>query len=989
MTTTAPTDGRGLPPGQPPDRERLHAVLALLALLALLVGLPVLLATLVGWPLPERVPTGSELLDAARAPITDRMLVDALACVAWLAWLQIVVCTAIEARAAVSSVGVPRTLPLSGVTQHLTRRLVSSVLLLTTATAVLTPVTAAATRALLPDGPVAPGASVSAPATVGGAAATTARQPVQDRTAPGAESASDEDRTRSAGGLVGRRVLVVEPPEGRHHMSLWEIADTHLGDGLRYKEVFALNEGREQPDGRTLEKARLIQPGWQLLMPDDAVGVPVVRAPAEESRGGATTPDRAPAGQPVAGADAPGGAEALPTAAPAVAGAVTAEVGPSSELVDESPLVSVLAVAEAGLLAAGVLGGLGRLRRVQQRRRAEGERLPVPPAELLRAEVAMRLGEDPETSAVLDDGLRLLSQRQAETGTGLPDVVAAVVDAEVLRLVLATPARPVPAPFTAGDPAGGSWQAPREALRGERPAVLSPYPALVSVGRDDQGALLVDLERIGVLALSGPRRRTTAVLRALALELATSGWADHLRLTLVGFGQELTRLRPDRVRHVRTLGEALPGLEARAAALASRQDGPEQVLASRVGSADPVLPEIVLLAEQDAPDQEELARLRAFADGLGSRRGLALVTAEDVLRARWSLRTDADGSAVVQPLGAGLTARGVDDEAWHAVVRLVDLACAPSVPAPGAGRVSAGSGPDVPPDGGPAAPARLPALTEVLASAAGPVDGPGRLQLVPGDPQRLPAVAGSPAQVRVLGPVEVDVAGAGPAPHPHCVELVALLALHPRGLDLAAVGAALQPHEEPAEAQRAAQVLVARTRAWLGVDEQGRDRLPRAEDGGPLRLGPAVTVDWDLFRAAAASGRLADADLALVRGRPLTGLPPRRGAWLVSTGLEAEVPAVVADATLAEARRRRAAGGLAGAREAAQAGLRADVLDERAWRELLRAEAALGDLGQVAALADQLEALVERELSPYDAVQPETEALLAELLPRVPERAAR
>ena len=78
------------------------------------------------------------------------------------------------------------------------------------------------------------------------------------------------------------------------------------------------------------------------------------------------------------------------------------------------------------------------------------------------------------------------------------------------------------------------------------------------------------------------------------------------------------------------------------------------------------------------------------------------------------------------------------------------------------------------------------------------------------------------------------------------------------------------------QAQRAAQVLLARTRSWLGVDEQGRDRLPRVEHGEPLRLGPALVLDWDLFRAAAARGPLDDAALALVRGRPLTGLPPRR-----------------------------------------------------------------------------------------------------------------
>ena len=38
-----------------------------------------------------------------------------------------------------------------------------------------------------------------------------------------------------------------------------------LGDGRRYKEIYELNKGLVQPDGRKLELARLIQPGWNLV----------------------------------------------------------------------------------------------------------------------------------------------------------------------------------------------------------------------------------------------------------------------------------------------------------------------------------------------------------------------------------------------------------------------------------------------------------------------------------------------------------------------------------------------------------------------------------------------------------------------------------------------------------------------------------------------------------------------------------------------------
>ena len=67
-------------------------------------------------------------------------------------------------------------------------------------------------------------------------------------------------------------MYMVKPPVGRFHESLWEIAQNHLGDGRRYREIFELNSERVQPDGSKLTIASLIRPGWTLLMPKDAHG---------------------------------------------------------------------------------------------------------------------------------------------------------------------------------------------------------------------------------------------------------------------------------------------------------------------------------------------------------------------------------------------------------------------------------------------------------------------------------------------------------------------------------------------------------------------------------------------------------------------------------------------------------------------------------------------------------------------------------------------
>ncbi len=64
----------------------------------------------------------------------------------WLAWLQLAVCVVVEVYAGVRRVGMPARVPLSGGTQALANKLVSAVLLLFTAGAVVVPIAAMAAR---------------------------------------------------------------------------------------------------------------------------------------------------------------------------------------------------------------------------------------------------------------------------------------------------------------------------------------------------------------------------------------------------------------------------------------------------------------------------------------------------------------------------------------------------------------------------------------------------------------------------------------------------------------------------------------------------------------------------------------------------------------------------------------------------------------------------------------------------------------------------
>ena len=55
--------------------------------------------------------------------------------------------------------------------------------------------------------------------------------------------------------------------------TLWDIAEKHLSDPMRWGEIWNLNRDHQQVDGRTFTNPDLICPGWKLTLPADAVGL--------------------------------------------------------------------------------------------------------------------------------------------------------------------------------------------------------------------------------------------------------------------------------------------------------------------------------------------------------------------------------------------------------------------------------------------------------------------------------------------------------------------------------------------------------------------------------------------------------------------------------------------------------------------------------------------------------------------------------------------
>ena len=77
------------------------ALLALAGLVAVAVGIPLLLALLIGNPLPAHLPSITQLQGAlTNGDIADTTLLKAFAIVAWLAWAQLLTAAALELLAA-------------------------------------------------------------------------------------------------------------------------------------------------------------------------------------------------------------------------------------------------------------------------------------------------------------------------------------------------------------------------------------------------------------------------------------------------------------------------------------------------------------------------------------------------------------------------------------------------------------------------------------------------------------------------------------------------------------------------------------------------------------------------------------------------------------------------------------------------------------------------------------------------------------------------
>ncbi|HEV2361914.1 MAG TPA: hypothetical protein VGS21_09455, partial [Acidimicrobiales bacterium] len=398
----------------------------------------------------------------------------------------------------------------------------------------------------------------------------------------------------------------------------------------------------------------------------------------------------------------------------------------------------------------------------------------------------------------------------------------------------------------------------------------APLPALVTLGRDERGVLLINLETAGSVTVSGGE--CDSVVETMAVEMATAPWAEQADIVLAGTGAESPAL--DRVSYVSTVQGVAAKLRGRVRerrallALTELESNAQSRWVDTTEAWD--LCVVVCGSRVTADDPESVAELIELA-GDGSF-GVVAVCAQSQQqeagfrgevptadRARWRVRAEGgrvtlDGAAQTLP---SLSSQLVPQDLAARVGSLLEVASQKGGVSPGERPYDEISmpAPDVPLGAG---------------SPEGDTDGPDGPPSVGAGEREVGVNARStppPASVvvRVLGQIEVSGA-ARQFTRAWALELVVYLAVHKNGASNEQWPTALWPDRVMASASLHSTASAARRS--LGTDPTGADLLPRAR--GRLALSDRVQTDWDRFTGLARSERPADwkAALTLIRGRP-------------------------------------------------------------------------------------------------------------------------
>ncbi len=708
----------------PTLRQRLTGLLAAVAVLGIVIGLPVVFLAIGASPIPGQPPTLDGIKDALLAPDDGTLVLGLFKVVGWVGWAFMALSLSLEAVARLRRVEAPK-LPGLRVPQAGARGLIGLAALLFVAAPLTTQVNVASADAAVTH------------STVGHINHGVTEQAAPFKLAAADATKQDHSRQKTIN-------YTVKPNE-----SLWAIADQHLGDGSRYKEIVELNRdlvgarpgllmpgwvlklpalpgtateahpytvkpsdtlsdiaqeqlgdadrymeiydastGITQPDGAHLTDPDVIDVGWTLNIPGakaEPTGQPDTQLPREDKPDRTADPRDEPVDPPTEN-ETPviAETEAPETAAPEVQQpqgeqptAPAAEVDQAHEADDsilDAPWILAGLTGGGVLLSGALLMALKARRRGGFRNRPPGRAIAAPPPELAPVEMTLNATGAAAAATVefTHEALRRLAGAIGAVGGTMPPMAAVELGHDELTVHLSAPAE-LPAPW-AGSPDQTHWHVSTdvdaEDLGPDTGYVEPPYPLLMTIGTSDTGETwLLNCEELSTLTISGDPTHARDFARHLAAQLAVNPWSRRVQLDCIGVAEETVAM-DERITYHPTGADGTPATaEIFAAAVttvdrATRHD--TDVSTARTGRVDDdVWPARMLLLDATAGDPDDLEQLlQLVTDHVGQSATSIVVAGERPNTPGAVLHTTNTGRVILEHAGLNLIAVGLtSDEA--------------------------------------------------------------------------------------------------------------------------------------------------------------------------------------------------------------------------------------------------------------------------------------------------------------------------------------